>query len=146
MQTLEELLSRFAEKTDARWWIGKRPDGREGQLAKTIAEQVGLPTSTDDPFARDGMIRLDKVNAARVLAVAGTTSLAYEQPSPRSGVISDAKSALNDLGDDASFFSNGRWEQGGSQSWNPLTTATFDCGIIGFDSENAFIFWIEEED
>lgn len=146
MQTLEKLLSRFAKETDSRWWIGKRPDVREGQLAKTIAKNVGLPTSTDDPFARQGMIRLDKANAARVLAVAGSTSLAYEQPSPPSGVLSDAKSALNDLDEDATYFSNGRWEEGGSQSWNPLTTATFDCGLIGFDSKNAFIFWIEEED
>lgn len=146
MQTLEKLLSRFAEETDSRWWIGKKPDVREGQLTKTIAQQVGLPTSTDDPFVRDGMFRLDRANAARVLAVAGTTSLAYEQPSPRSEVLTDTKSALDDLGEDATFFSNGRWEAGGSQSWNPLTTATFDCGLIGFDHENAFIFWIEEED
>jgi hypothetical protein len=28
----------------------------------------------------------------------------------------------------------------------PTTSATFDCGVIGFDRENAFIFWVEEED
>ncbi|WP_034159699.1 hypothetical protein [Sphingomonas sp. ERG5] len=146
MQTLEKLLSRFAKGTDARWWIGKRPDARDGQLAKIIAGQVGLPTSTDDPFARDGMVRLDRANAARVLAVAGTTSLAYTETSPRSGALMEAKSALNDLHEDATFLSNGHWQEGGSRSWNPLTTATFDCGLIGFDGEHAFIFWIEEED
>lgn len=146
MQTLERLLNTYAKETDARWWAGKRPDAREGQLAKTIARQVGLPTSTDDPFARDGMIRVDRANAARILAVAGTISLAYEQPSPRSGALMEATNALNDLDDEATFLSNGMWEEGGSQSWSPLTTATFDCGLIGFDREHAFIFWIEEED
>ncbi len=58
----------------------------------------------------------------------------------------EAKSALNDLHEDATFLSNGHWQEGGSRSWNPLTTATFDCGLIGFDGEHAFIFWIEEED
>lgn len=58
----------------------------------------------------------------------------------------EAANALNDIDGDATFLSNGMWEKGGSQSWNPLTTATFDCGLIGFDGERAFIFWAEEED
>ncbi len=29
---------------------------------------------------------------------------------------------------------------------NTLTSATFDCGLIGFDRDRAFIFWVEEED
>jgi len=145
MQTLESLLSRYAKATDARWWVGKRPDAREGQLPKAIAKQVGLPTSTDDPFSENGMTRLNRADAARVLAVAGTTSLAYGKPCPRSGALAEAKSALADLAEDASFFSNGQWEES-IQSWYPLTPATFDCGVIGFDAEYAFIFWVEEED
>lgn len=121
MQALEKLLTGFAKETDARWWIGQRPDVREGQIARTIARQVGLPTSADDPFARNGLIFLDRVNAARVLAVAGTTSLTYEQPAPRSSALMEARSALSDLAEDATFLSNGRWEEGESQSWNPLT-------------------------
>jgi len=92
------------------------------------------------------MTRLNRADAARVLATAGTTSLAYDKPSPRSGALIEAKSALADLADGASFFSNGHWEEGVSRSWNPLTPATFDCGVIGFDDEHAFIFWVEEED
>ena len=145
MQTLEKLLSKYASETDARWWVGQRPAACDEQFARAIATQVGLPTSIDDPFARDGMTLLDWADAARVLAVAGTTSLAYDAPVPSDEAVMEAKAALKDLKYDATFFTNGRWEAG-SQSWNPLTTATFDCGVIGFDRENAFIFWIEEAD
>jgi len=88
---------------------------------------------------------LDKDEAAYVLALAGTVSLAYGPPSPRQGYVAEAKAALEDLAEDAVFLCNGRWEND-SPSWNPMTSATFDCGLIGFDRENAFIFWVEEED
>ncbi len=92
------------------------------------------------------MVVLDRTAAAHVLAVAGTTSLAYGKPSPSAGHVRDAKEALADLADDATFLSNGHWKEGDSIGWNPLTSATFDCGLIGFDCDNAFIFWVEEED
>jgi len=146
MQTLETLFRKFARRSHARWWIGKRPEVRKGQLAKAIAEQVGLPTSLDDPLAGDRMIFLDRAHAARVLALAGTTSLAYGERSPSTRSFQDAKEALNDLAPDATFLSNGQWSADAPLGWNPITSATFDCGVIGFDHENAFIFWVEEED
>ena len=60
--------------------------------------------------------------------------------------LEEAKSALSDLAENATFMGNGRWEDAPSLSWAPLTTATFECGIIGFDDKFAFIFWVEEED
>jgi hypothetical protein len=146
MKTLETVLSSFAKQTDARWWVGVRPDVRDGQMAQAIAGQVGLPTAATDPFANGGMIRLNRSEAAHVLAVAGATSLAYGEPLPPSGVLKEAKSALADLNDNAIFFSNGRRGAGPPQGWNPVTTATFDCGIIGFDDACGFVFWVEEED
>jgi hypothetical protein len=50
------------------------------------------------------------------------------------------------LADDAAFFGNGLWDRTALSSWTPLTAATFDCGLIGYDAEQAFIFWVEEED
>jgi hypothetical protein len=91
------------------------------------------------------MISLDWAGAARALAVAGTTSLAYGKWSPSEGAIQDTKTALKDLGGKATFLSNGQWIAEGSW-FNPITSATFDCGVIGFDDQNAFIFWVEEED
>lgn len=146
MQTLGIHLRRLARRSHASWWVGKRPDVREGQVAKVIAEQVGLPTTLDDPFKGDRMVVLDRAAAAHVLAVAGTTSLAYGKPSPSLGSVRDAKAALADLVDGATFLSNGHWNEGGPIGWNPLTSATFDCGLIGFDRNNAFIFWVKEED
>ncbi|WP_197041914.1 hypothetical protein [Sandarakinorhabdus oryzae] len=92
------------------------------------------------------MTYLDSENAARVLAVAGTTSLAYGKLSPTAGSVKDAREALKDLAADATFLSNGHWSASAPVSWNRITSATFDCGVIGFDRENAFIFWVEEED
>lgn len=91
------------------------------------------------------MIILDWAGAAHALAVAGTTSLAYGKWSPPSGAVKVAKDALKDLSGNASFISNGRWNIAEAW-WNPITSATFDCGLIGFDKQNAFIFWVEEED
>jgi hypothetical protein len=146
MHTLEALLRRFSKRSHARWWIGARPKVREGQLAKAIAELVGLPTSIEDPFVADRMVLLSRAEAAHVLAVAGTTSLAYERHSPSIGQFKNARAALNDFACDATFFSNGHWKAEGPWSWHPLTSSTFDCGVLGFDHENAFIFWVEEED
>ena len=146
MQTLEPFLRKLVRRSQTRWWVGKRPNVREGQPAKVIAQQVGLPTSIDDPFAVGGMVALDKAGAAHVLGVAGTTSLAYGRPIPRAGIVRDAKAALAELAADATFLSNGYWLESNAIAWQPLTSATFDCGVIGFDDENAFIFWVEEED
>ena len=115
-------------------------------MAKAIAGQIGLPTAAIDPFGHGGIIRLQRSEAAHVLAVAGATSLAYGQPLPPSGALKEAKNALADLNGNAIFFSNGYWEAGSLQSWSPVTAATFDCGVIGFDDACAFVFWVEEED
>lgn len=81
-----------------------------------------------------------------MLAVAGTTSLAYGRASPRLAALKDVTEALADLAEDTTFLGHGRWEDAPSLSWTSLTTATFECGLIGFDDERAFIFWVEEED
>jgi hypothetical protein len=84
--------------------------------------------------------------AAHVLAVAATTRLAYGISSPRPSAVRDASEALQDLGNEAVFMSNGKWSMSESPSWTPLTSAIIDCGVIGYDAESAFIFWVEEED
>lgn len=146
MQRLEALLRRFAAQSEARWWIGPRPAVRDDLLAAAVAAKAGLPTVADDALTAGRMTALDRAAAARVLALAGTLSLAYDPPSPSQYAIDEAASALADLAPDAVFVSNGRWHAGTPIAWNPLTTATFDCGIIGADRAHAFVFWVEEED
>jgi len=72
--------------------------------------------------------------------------LAYGRGPPQKWSLEEAKRALDLLAEDATFLSNGEWKEGASNGWTPLTSATFDCGVIGFDDEHAFIFWVEEED
>jgi hypothetical protein len=146
VQALESLLRTFGRRGSARWWLGKAPQGRKGQLPRLIAAKVGYPTAAEDPFEGHGLIRLNDGQAAHVLAVAGTVGLAYRFRAPRPTWLNEAKQALRDLGEDHSFFSNGLWEADGARSFTSLTSATFDCGLIGFDAEYAFIFWTEDED
>ena len=145
MEKLESLLKNYARGKWARWWLGERPDGRDSHMARIIAGKVDYPTAAEDPFANNGIVVLDRMQAAHVLAVAGTTGLAYGRPVLREARRKEAAEALRDLGEGASFFSNGLWRDG-HRSWWPLSSATFDCGVIGYDDRNAFIFWVEEED
>jgi hypothetical protein len=146
MSRLKQLLARFAKRKAAWWWMGPTPDVRTGKIARSIAAQLGYPSGDCDPFSNDGMTSLDKRQAAYVLALAGTRGLAYYTKPPSKGVVDEALDALNDLSGDAVFLSNGVWGPGGSRAWNPLSSATFDCGVIGYDGTDAFIFWVEDYD
>ena len=145
MQRLTALLDRYARRPAARRWIGPRPDVRDGRMAAAIAAQVGLPSVTGLVVV-DALMSLTRAQAAHVLAVAGTTSLAYGRADPRRGALAEAAEALAELGPTAVFLANGRWQEGPSLSWMPLTDATFECGVIGWDDQHAFVFWVEEED
>lgn len=145
MEALETLLGHYGKRRAARWWIGARPEGRERQLPRLIAAKVGYPTGARDPFAGPGLVRLSLEQAAHVLAVAATTSLAYGSATPKVRPKQEMAEALRGLEGSASFFGNGLW-QGGGSGWTPLSSATFDCGVIGYDADTAFIFWVEEED
>lgn len=115
-------------------------------MGRIIANLIGYPTSQNDPFKNNGLVSLDLDQAAHVLAVAGTTSLVHGSYSPRKSQFEDAKEALKELDEDAVFLSNNNWGRAHEISGMPLTTATFECGVIGYDKSRAFIFWVEEED
>lgn len=147
MKTLDNLLRRLARHKTARWWLGPRPEGHSRQMAGRIAAQVGYPTSPADLSADGSLIHLSRQQAAHMLALAGTTSLAHGPFVPRASHVKAAFEALGDLSDDATFLSTGLWDADGARIWTALlTTTTFECGVIGYDAANAFIFWVEEED
>lgn len=146
MSDLERFLKRLSRRAGARWWVGPLPNVRAGQIVEAIAEQLAYPSGDFDPFLNGGMLGLTRSEAAYVIALAGTRSLAYGNKPPSVGVVRQAKQAFDVLSDDAAFFSNGHWGQGKHNSWSPLSSATFDCGVIGYDGETGFIFWVEEED
>lgn len=44
------------------------------------------------------------------------------------------------------FYSNGLWTSPGPPSWNPLTDAVYDGGVIAMGPEISACVWIEEDD
>lgn len=146
MQTLERFFERLSKKTAAHWWVGPVPDVRASKVAPVIAAQLSYPSGGFDPFVDGGMTQLTRAEAAYVLALAGTRSLAYGNEAPSERLIAQAADALKVLSGKAVFLTNGDWQPDKNHAWNPLSAATFDCGVIGYDEATAFIFWIEEED
>ncbi|WP_077147051.1 hypothetical protein [Sphingopyxis sp. KK2] len=145
MERLEQLFGKWRRRSGARSWIGPRPVGRVGQIPRILAAKIGYPSASVDPFEHGGLVALDRAQAANVLAVSGTVSLAYSRWVPREGALRDAREALREMADDVRFLSNGLWSADANW-WNPMSAATFDCGLIGFDADHAFIYWVEEED
>ena len=143
---LETLFATYGDGTNARYWVGQTPRVSADAVAAAIAAQVGYPTFSDNLLSHDYLVKLDRAQAAHVLAVAGRTSLAYGKRDPARAQVERAAGALDTLSAEALFWSNGLWDVHDQFGWNPLTTATFDCGLIGRDAQRAFIFWVEEED
>jgi hypothetical protein len=107
-----------------------------------IVVKAGYPY----PRSRDGsdseFVDLTATSAAQLLAQAATQSLAYEFPQPApSELAAEILDAFKVLGEDARFVTN----RDGA-FWFPLSTATFDLGVIGFNRTHGFIFWVEDED
>lgn len=148
MDELSSLFARYEKSCNARFWIGDCPQIAHELVASAIASKIGYPTSPQNPFADNSMKSLDRGDAAILLAKVGTTSLAYEMGLRfvRSSEINLARKALETLDRRAWFYTNGTWLSEQSGGWTPLSQATFDCGVIGWDRTNAFVFWVEEED
>ncbi len=73
--------------------------------------------------------------------------MAYEtECMPKKQAESIAQSLFGKYSDSNSrFYSNGNWAL--RESWNPLTDATFDAGlIIASSNKNYFCIWFEDED
>jgi hypothetical protein len=81
-----------------------------------------------------------------VLALAGTCRLADQFHTPSSVRVEEAQALLQGLEAGATFLSNQSWGPRNSGHKAFLTNANFECGVIGFDSKSAFIYWVEEEE
>ena len=146
--TLLALLKSFEANCQQSYcWVGKRPvAANDHQTAHAIARSAGLPSTDSYPLTDDTLLRLDREKAIRILAASGTTSLAYGfHRGPSDEALRATRQALAELSENAMFFSNGPWTSGAT-TWTPLTDATFDCGVTGFDEQHAFVFWVEDED
>jgi hypothetical protein len=120
--------------------------GRENQIAPMIAQRLGYPASPINPFQKGGLVPLDAKQAAYVLAMAGSCSLLDPFHRPASSRVEEAQTVLQGLEAGATFLSNQTWGLKIPERKTYLSSSTFECGVIGFDSKSAFIFWVEEED
>lgn len=145
---LQLFIKKVAKLSGGTSWYGDVPSVRQGQIAAEVASKLGYPTS-DFPIG-EILQEVSLEEAAKVMAYIANGSLAYaSRQSGRPSVITSAIAALHEMKTGARFFTNGDWGNPrfeNSKGWTPLSTATFDAGVLGFDSEMAFIVWTEDED
>lgn len=102
---------------------------------------------------------IDRDDAAIVLARCLRFDLAYHAPLMATNEADALVQAILAFpGDAREFLTNGSWakpstyRRGGESgivvgpSWTPLSTATFDAGVVAVSDERAVICWIEDED
>ncbi len=101
--------------------------------------------------------RVDRETAELVLLALLKEDMAYSSPRISE---SEAKSVTAEFfahfSADATFLTNGNWEEGWTKSadiaaafgpqWEPATNATFDGGMLAFDLKRSGILWLEDED
>ena len=99
---------------------------------------------------RSALKGIERDAAAETLAFAAVEGIAYGPGrAPQAELAAGALVTLQDMQSDASFFSNEDWPnyfRSGGFSFGCISDATFDAGVVGFDSRVAFIFWMEDED
>lgn len=142
---LVRFLAAEAKRAGGRWWAGPVPALPDLDRQRWIAARIGYPTASIDPFGSSPLDEITRDEAAHVLAVATTISLAYEAPIPGPAAMDAARGAIAETGGATRFFANGRWRADACE-WMPLSDATFDCGVMGYDAAAGFVFWVEEED
>ena len=100
-----------------------------------------------------GWEELTPTRAEEVLAALLHRDMAYRaQTLPRAEAERIAAAFFDLFGDRLRCFSNSDWEPddpGGSlrvTSWDPISKATFDSGIVATDGVVTGLFWFEDED
>ena len=104
---------------------------------------------------KENWIAVDGERARHILSKLLHRNMAYGDERMDSSLASEvAKTFLDTFPDDASFFTNGTWDEEPQTTgattfgpqWSPATSATFDGGIIVCSKTKIGIFWIEDED
>lgn len=146
MENLRRYFELHAKNRYAKFWLGPKPDVRDGQMVSAILSKIGYPT-TQYSFDVDLLTKTSWSDAARALGFAATRSLVWDlRLTLADNSIQEALAALKSLDGTAQFFRNGNWGAVGMCWSYPVSSATFDAGLLGYDKQNAFIFWVEEED
>jgi hypothetical protein len=115
-----------------------------------LAVSVGFHPPTHDWRA------VEKTRALSILTQVLHRDLAYDAPiMPQKEAHDLARGFLDLLPDARAFFTNGTW---GAQpevlddkvtrgaSWDPISKATFDAGVICVAERESALLWVEDED
>lgn len=115
-----------------------------------------LPAALDEVLEMSGLNGaysdclqpLTRLQAGSALLYLLTHDLAYSVEFATGSEASPlVTSFLSQFPDPAEFFTNGTSSFGtGNSSWTPLTSATFDSGIIAVTSEAIGVVWFADED
>ena len=93
------------------------------------------------------LVEHDRAAALAILAELLWKDMAYESECmPRARAEAWAEQVFAEHAAEGSrFYSNGNWAR--RESWNPLTTSTFDAGVIIAGPDGAyFCLWFQDED
>lgn len=139
-----------------RSWVGVQPYADAGFEPHAIVRKIGYAAD----FGDNEFVPLNATDACAVanfVARGDMVGAGVRPISPEAAASIDQ--AVAALGPDARFFSNALWHQawlamkpaqdGWSATtfgWRPLSKATFDGGLIGFNNICGFVFWVEQED
>jgi len=92
------------------------------------------------------LVEHNRAGALDILASLLHRDMAYESElMPEQSARGIAEAVLHPQRADATYFSNGNWAK--RESWNPLTSSTFDAGIIVREGESVYVcIWFQDED
>lgn len=150
MERLAAFVRKWSSKGPVSCWLGDISAEPQSRRPAAIARKAGYEPHSDEDF-----FQIAEITAARVLAYIQKESLAYGQRRYREGLSRDMRAMLKELGPEAQFWSNSRHSDFEPDAlpnpssfwmWNGLSDSTFDTGVIAFNQQTGFIFWVEEDD
>jgi hypothetical protein len=154
IKSLEALCARMA--THRFWpygraWHGDVSDIRLTKRPVLLARKLGYEPQDDFVFHP-----ISAQKAAQILAYLCREGLAYGRwHYLRHEATAMEKMLLDELGPSAMFWSSntgehlsesGHAEETSYTGGSPLSSATFEFGVIGTNQTRGFIFWVEDED
>ena len=100
-------------------------------------------------------VSLSESKAAQLVRDVLAHDLAYDgELMPSADAANLAAGFMAHVGGAAQFFTNGSWCEAPAvtptvkrgASWEPLSRATFDAGVVGVGDDRAALLWVEDED
>ncbi len=125
--------------------VSPRRQRVEELAATTLGEAFAPEPSVDEALH----VSVDAATAQSVIESILQRTLAYDSewvaPEQARAV---ASSFVACFADDADFWTNGElWRRDGApRGWSPLTSATFDTGVVAVDDTSVGMLWVTDED